>query len=98
METFITPIQMGSLFAPEQTGTSSAQSSGFADIFRSAVDTVKDTENTLANEQYLLATGQSDDPSSVTIAASEAQMSVELLVNLRNKALESYNTLINMQI
>ena len=40
----------------------------------------------------MLATGQTDDPHTEPIAAAKAQLSLDLLIQLRNKALDAYNT------
>jgi len=70
----------------------------FADIFQSAIDNVKQTDAEKNHAEYLLATGQLDNPAELTIAATKAQTSVELLVQLRSKALESYNELMRINL
>jgi flagellar hook-basal body complex protein FliE len=97
---FITPIQIwGSL---SETGkTAQAENSGngmFKSIFENAVKDVTDTQSKLEQQQYLLSTGQIDDVHNVTIAASEAQLSVDMLIQLRNKAVESYNELMRISL
>ena len=74
------------------------KSSAFKDIFMSAVNDVKTTEDELAKAQYLFSTGQLDDPHTLTIASTKAQTSVDMLVQLRNKALETYNEIMRMNI
>ena len=66
--------------------------------FENAIQDVRDTESNLQTQQYLLATGQIDNPHSVQIAASEAQLSTSMLVQLRNKALDSYNELMRISL
>lgn len=70
----------------------------FKGIFEDAVTNVRKTDEDLVNKQYLLSTGQIDDAHSVMIAASQAQLSVDMLVSLRNKALESYNELMRINL
>lgn len=70
----------------------------FADVFQSVVDTVKETDAAKNEAQYLLATGQLDNPAELTIAATQAAMSVELLVQLRNKALDAYSELMRISM
>ncbi len=70
----------------------------FTDIFRSAVDAVKTTDEEKTQMEYLMATGQLDNPALLTIASAKAQLSVDLLVNLRNKSLESYNELMRISL
>ena len=70
----------------------------FADVFRSAVDNVRETETVKNDAQYRLATGQLDNPAELTIAESQWSMSVELLVQLRNRALDAYSELTRISI
>lgn len=68
----------------------------FGDIFRSAIENVRETDAEKNQLQYLMATGQLDNPAELTIASTKAATSVELLVQLRNKALDSYNELMRI--
>ena len=68
----------------------------FGDIFRSAIENVRETDAEKNHMQYLMATGQLDNPAELTIASTKAATSVELLVQLRNKALDSYNELMRI--
>lgn len=100
-ESFITaiqPIKFGEGFeqvnkAAEQNGVTA-----FKSIFDEAVQNVKTTETDLVEKQYLLATGQIEDAHSVAIASSQAQLAVDMLVSMRNKALESYNEIMRISL
>ena len=70
----------------------------FSDLFHSMIDTVKETDAVKNEKQYLLATGQLDNPAELTIAATQAATSVELLVQMRNKAVEAYNSLMKISL
>jgi len=70
----------------------------FGTIFKSAIENVKDTNTDFVQNQYLLATGQLDNPSTLMIAATKYQTSVNLLIQLRNKALDVYSELTRMSI
>ena len=74
----------------------SVQAGTFGSIFQSAIDYVKETDSAKNEAEYLLATGQLDNPAELTIAATKAQIAVELMVQLRNRALDSYNELKNI--
>ena len=87
------------------TGITSAEKSAaaqgselgtFGSIFQSAIDNVKETDAEKTEAQYLLATGQLDNPAELTIAATKAQIALDLLIQLRNKALDAYNELKNI--
>lgn len=82
---------------PKQDDTKTSTAS-FADIFRSAIENVKQTDDEKNKAQYLLATGQLDNPAELTIAATKAATAVELLVQMRNKALDAYNELMRISL
>lgn len=70
----------------------------FASIFQSAIQNVKDTDAENVQTQYLLATGQLDNPSAAMIAATKYELSVNLLIQFRNKALDAYSELTRMSV
>lgn len=70
----------------------------FGDIFMSAIESVKQTDAEKTEAEYLLATGQLDNPATLTIAATKNQIAVELLVQLRNKALEAYQEITRISL
>ncbi len=73
-------------------------SSVFRDIFFNAIDEVRRTDQDYSEKEYLFATGQLEDPHALTIASTKAQTSVDFLVTLRNRALDTYNELMRMNI
>lgn len=100
-ELFITPIQPWNLTeGAAESGNIKGQDgvSTFKGIFEEAIENVRTTEDTLVKEQYLLATGQIEDPHTVMIASSEAQLSVDMLVALRTRALEAYNEIMRISV
>ena len=70
----------------------------FGQIFNSMIQNVKETDAEFTQAQYLLATGQLDNPAQVGIAAYKNELAVSLLVQMRNKALDAYNELKNMSV
>ena len=102
----LTPMEKLTPLAPlnagkEQKGkdaSSSVEGSIFGTIFRSAIDNVKETDAEAREAQYLLATGQRENPAQLGIAADKNEVAVDLLVQMRNKALEAYNELKNMSV
>lgn len=98
-EMFIKPIEpmtLSGLSGTEQRVKGQDGISLFGGIFREAIDNVKATDEVKNKEQYLVATGQTEDPHSLPIAAAKAQLSVDLLVALRSKALESYTEIMRI--
>ena len=72
--------------------------SPFGSIFGELIQNVKDTDAEFTQTQYLLATGQLDNPVQVGISAYKADIALDLLIQMRNKALEAYNELKNMSV
>jgi len=68
-------------------------SSMFADIFKSAIENVRQSEDTVAKAEYQLSTGTLDNPAQLTLELYKASTSMSLLVNLRQKALDAYSEL-----
>ena len=81
---------------PEEAG--GFADSAFGQIFRSLIQNVRDTDAEFTQAQYLLATGQLDNPAQLSIAAYKNQIAVDLLVQMRNKALDAYNELKNLNV
>lgn len=82
------------------TGVSAGASgeSMFTQIFQSMVDNVKETDAAKNEAYYALVTGQLDNPAEATIAASQAQTATQLLVQMRNRALDAYNELMRISL
>ena len=70
----------------------------FTSIFQSAIQNVKDTDAEVVQTQYLLATGQLDNPAANSIASTKNEIAVSLLIQLRNKALDAYSELTRLSI
>lgn len=70
----------------------------FGEILQSAIDDVKETDAEKNQAEYLLATGQLENPAQLTIAMTKAELSVDLLVQLRNKALDAYSELTRLSL
>lgn len=94
----ITPIRPLQADAPQTAGGDRAQPTLFGDIFRSMVENVKETDAAKNEAYYALATGQMDNPAVASIAATQAELSVSLLVQMRNKALDAYSELMRISL
>jgi len=85
------------LSAAEKSGGAGAGES-FTNIFQSAVDAVKETDREAVELEYLMSTGQLDNPAELSIALYKASSAVDLLVNLRNKAMDAYSELMRINL
>ena len=70
-----------------------AEGSVFADVFQSLVNNVRETEDEVAKQEYLLSTGQLDNPATLNMALYKAEVATQLFVQVREKALNAYNEL-----
>lgn len=70
----------------------------FASVFQQAIQNVRDTNATQVDLEYQLATGQIDNPALVTTAITKATTAAELLMQMRNKAVEAYNELMRVSL
>ena len=95
----IKPIQplWESLSAQPAEGTRQSGSL-FASIFQSAIDNVRETSAVKTNMEYQLATGQIDNPAEVSLAITKAQVASDLLMEMRNKAVDTYNELMRISL
>lgn len=84
----------------EQSATAldEVKQSAFGSLFKDMIQDVKDTDAEFTQAQYLLSTGQIDNPAQVNLAGYKAELAVELLIEVRNRALEAYNELKNMNV
>lgn len=71
----------------------SSGGSVFADVFRSAVENVRQSESTVAETEYLLSTGQLDNPAQLSLALYKAEVSMSMLTQLRDRAMNAYSEL-----
>lgn len=94
----LTPLTPLSPKEEPKVKDASQKESVFGAVFRSAIDNVKETDAEMNKAQYLLATGQLDNPAEVTIANTKAAAAVDLLVQLRNKAVEAYSELMRISL
>ncbi len=70
----------------------------FTDIFRSAIQEANQAQQEVAKNDYLLATGQLENPASSSIAIAKAELSVQMLSQLRTKALDAYNEIMRISM
>lgn len=82
----------------EQTAKGGPIANAFTDIFQSAISSVKETDKEKTQLEYLMATGQLDNPALLTIASTKAELAVDLLVQLRNKAMDAYSEIMRINL
>lgn len=79
-------------------GSSSSVQIPFQSMFQDAVSDAEQSNANLNNEIYKVATGQSDDLHNALIASQKASLSVDMVVELRNKLLDAYKEIMNTSV
>ncbi len=92
------PAIEGGIKAQKMTAKTEGEDNMFSSVFRAAIDNVKITEADVVEKEYLLATGQLDNPAKVSIASVKSAMAVDMLIQLRNKALEAHSELMRINL
>ena len=80
--------------APRSPGT---DGSGFASSLTGAVDNLQQLQSTSKQLAVSAVTGNLDDIHNATIAASRAQITLELVATVRNKGVDAFNEIMRMQ-
>jgi flagellar hook-basal body complex protein FliE len=73
-------------------------SGGFGSMLSDAIGHLQQTQDAAAQQAQALATGETQDVSSVVAAVQEASLSMQLAAQVRNKAVEAYSELFHTQI
>ena len=70
----------------------------FTDVALRLVDGVNSTDATFQADLVKAAAGELDNPHQLLIDSEKANVSLQLMISMRNKALEAYNSIISMQV
>ena len=102
--TAIPAISAVSLPTPVDTSLSTAAGSpagaagaSFSNMLQNGLDNLQQTQATADDLATQAATGQLTDPAQYMIASTQAQVTTELTVALRNKAVDAFNEIMRMQ-
>ncbi len=79
-------------------GQSKESTSSFSNILSDAIDNMQTTEAEAETANNALLTGESDDIHSALISAQKAEIAVSLAVEVRNRVIEAYNKITEMQV
>ena len=88
----------GGLSAPKRLAETEPASSGFGSSIGGALDNLGSAEKAADSAAIAGATGDLESVSDYMIAATEAQLTTEITVAVRNRAIESFNEIMRMQI
>ena len=78
--------------------TPETKSMSFSDVINDAISKVNDLQVESSKKTEDFITGVSDDIHSVIIAGSKADLSLQMTLQVRNKVMDAYKEIMNMQI
>jgi len=79
-------------------GSTKESTSSFSNILSDALDNIQETEAEAETANEALLTGESDDIHTALIAAQKAEIAVSVAVEVRDRVIEAYNSIIDMQV
>lgn len=93
----ITPLQTISLGSDEKI-TEAGGGASFTDIFKQAIDNVQETRRVSEEDSLKVALGEVDDLHTVQINLQKAETAMEVLVAMKNTAVDAYSEIMRMSI
>ena len=103
---FIVPmnsiINTSSINSLNSSGISNASGDstglGFKEIFQDVINNVEQTEAVTQMDAYKLSIGEMDDMHTMIIDAAKADVALQTMVQLRNKALDAYSEIMRTSL
>ena len=89
---------IANLHKPSGAAPLSESVAPFEDMLKDAVQQTINTDAATKFDVVNLSTGKSDSPHSITINAAKAELAVQMMVSVRNKALEAYNEIMRITL
>jgi flagellar hook-basal body complex protein FliE len=83
-----------SIAAPGQSTTTK----GFSDYLKDAVENIENLDAIKTQDAYDLAIGNTDDLAAIGINSQKYDLAVQLMVQMRNKLLDSYSEIMRINI
>jgi flagellar hook-basal body complex protein FliE len=89
-------LQMPEMKLPKSDG--SEKSSGFGEVLKDAISTVNELQKQSDQEIQKLMTGESTDLHTTVIAMQKADISFQMMMQVRNKIVQAYQEIMRMQV
>jgi flagellar hook-basal body complex protein FliE len=75
-----------------------SKGSGFQEMLQGLISNVEETEAQTKVDAYNLSIGNMDDTHTMMINSAKAEIALQTMVQIRNKVMESYSTIINTNL
>ena len=90
-------LQVPELRQLRKTG-SEKPGGGFGELLKDAISTVNELQKNSDNEIQKLMTGESQDLHTTVIAMQKADLSFQMMMQVRNKIVHAYQEIMRMQV
>ena len=91
------PAVSGTGYLPSVAGVPASDGTGFANALTGAVDNLQQLQSTSDTLAVQAVTGNLEDIHTAVLASTRAQVTLELVAAVRNKAIEAFNDIMRMQ-
>jgi flagellar hook-basal body complex protein FliE len=82
--------------APSATAASTTAPASFSDVLGNALDSLDASQQSATNLSLQAATGNANI-ADVTVASTEADLETQLVTSVRDKAVDAFNSIMDMQ-
>lgn len=86
------------LLPPRSARTTESPAAGFQAALRRAVASLEEMDRDLLRKNMELVSGAASDMHSAVLAAEKASLALDLIIAIRNKAIEAYQEIMRMPI
>ena len=90
-------LQVPELRVPQNRG-SEKNGTGFGEILKDAISTANELQKQSDQEIQKLMTGESQDLHTTVIAMQKADLSFQMMMQVRNKIVQAYQEIMRMQL
>jgi flagellar hook-basal body complex protein FliE len=90
-------LQVPEIHRPENQNGRKAEG-GFGEILKDAISTVNELQKQSDQEIQKLMTGESQDLHTTMIAVQKADLSFQMMMQVRNKIVQAYQQIMGMQV
>jgi len=90
-------LQVPEVRVPQKSG-SEKSGTGFGEILKDAISTANELQKQSDQEIQKLMTGESQDLHTTVIAMQKADLSFQMMMQVRNKIVQAYQEIMRMQM
>ena len=94
----ITPLSIPSLPSIQSPAAAASPSSGFSSVLTDAISKVQTFQNNADTSVNKFLSGEGEELHKVALATQQADLSLQLFMQVRNKVVTAYNQVMQMQV